>query len=268
MTECVRCGTSNDILFHDFTYDLLPVISKSMLWYGGYNRYKKRIIESLHSIPIPVCKSCKKLFDKWLLIEKAIYIVGIIDIFFLLGFGASFSIMTAAAIATERAVPSVSFQWILPPLIFTINISICLISLIGVVIWYFIHKQNDQNPRKFIRISTGGTPYVRPHNNPLWKDYNDWVSSLEEKSEIPDKIMVQNSDSFSKYEKIIYQLLREDSQKAYTIRAIMNRIISRVPNESEKQFIKDNCEEILNQMSLKQKIKVVIKQGEVYYLFG
>ena len=111
-------------------------------------------------------------------------------------------------------------------------------------------------------------PFVRPHDNPSWKDYTDWASSLREKPKIPNKFIEQDSDSFLKYEKIISQILREDSKRAYTMRAIINRIIYQIRDESETQFIKDNCEEILNRMSLKKKIKVVVKHGEVFYLLG
>ena len=69
-----------------------------------------------------------------------------------------------------------------------------------------------------------------------------------------------------KFEKLIYQMLKSNSGKAYTIKAILNRIVRQLSDESEKQFIRTNGEEILNEMSLKNQIKVVIKNGEGYYM--
>jgi hypothetical protein len=261
MSECVRCGSNQNLINHDFTYDLLPVISKSRIWYGQYHFFRRRIIESLHSIPVSVCRSCKKVFDKWILVENVIFILGWIELVIFAFFGFMLLFYFGVSGAVGHQIP-----WIIHPIILTIIISVIFGLLLLTIIWYLIHRQKDTNPRRHIRIGTGVVPYVRPHNYPNWIDYNDWLNALEYKPVQSNGASIQKSDPYLKFEKIIYQMLKSNSGKAYTIKAILNRIIGQLSDESDKQFIRVNGEEILNEMSLKNQIKVVIKNGEGYYM--
>jgi len=84
----------------------------------------------------------------------------------------------------------------------------------------------------------------------------------------PKREVCEKDDSFSKFEKMIYHYLKENTGKAFTIRALKNRVIEKLLDENEKEFFEMNSEEILNQMGLKKQIEVVIKKGEAFYLIG
>ena len=261
MSECVRCGTNQNLITHDFTYDLLPAISKSRIWYGNYSFFRRRIRESLHSVPVSVCRRCKKEFDKWILVENVIFILGWIELVIFAFFGFILFSYFGVSGAVGHPIP-----WIIPPLILTIIISVIFGLLILTIIWYFIHRQKDSNPRRHIRIGTGVVPYVRPHNYPNWIDYNNWLNALEHTPVQSDKGLMQESDPYLRFEKIIYQMLKSNMGKAYSIKAILHRIVEQLSDESEKQFVRIKGEEILNEMSLKNQIKVVIKNGKGYYM--
>ena len=84
----------------------------------------------------------------------------------------------------------------------------------------------------------------------------------------PKKEVSTGDRSLSKFDKMIYQFLKQNEGKAFTFTAILNRIIANLDDENEIEYFKTNGEELLNQLSLRKYINVVVKNKEVYYLIG
>lgn len=84
----------------------------------------------------------------------------------------------------------------------------------------------------------------------------------------PKREVYKEDKSFSKFDKMIYQFLKQNAGKAFTFTAILNRIIDNLEDENEIEYLKTNGEELLNQLSLRKYINVVVKQGEVFYLIA
>jgi hypothetical protein len=84
----------------------------------------------------------------------------------------------------------------------------------------------------------------------------------------PKREVYKEDKFFSKLDKMIYQFLKQNVGKAFTFTAILNRIIDNLEDENEIEYLKTNGEELLNQLSLRKYINVVVKQGEVFYLIA
>jgi hypothetical protein len=265
MLGCVRCGINQNLISHDFTFDVLPVLFKNkLLIYNKFDYFKKKIRESLHSVPIPVCRNCKKLFDKWFLIEYVLFGIGAIEfalsLFF--GFGFLFSIFLGVPHFTFLDL-DIRLNSPLPILlIFSIIFALFLIN----IYCYQAHKHNDTNPRSYIRMGVGVVPLVRPQNYPAWIDYYDWLNGSEPREVRFNKNKEEQPSPNLKFENFIYKILKSNAGKAYTIRALLTRIGEQLSEATEKEYFDANCEQILNDMNLKGLIKVMVKQGEFYYV--
>jgi uncharacterized membrane protein len=97
--------------------------------------------------------------------------------------------------------------------------------------------------------------------------YEEPQISTKIDSEPKSEVYIEDR-SFSKFDKMIYQFLKQNEGKAFTFTAILNRIISKLDDENEIEYFKTNGEELLNQLSLKKYVNVVVKQGEVFYLIA
>ena len=84
----------------------------------------------------------------------------------------------------------------------------------------------------------------------------------------PKRQVYKEDRSFSKFDKMIYEFLKQNDGKAFTFTAILKRITDNLDDENEIEYFKTNGEELLNQLSLRKFINVVVKNGEVFYLIA
>ncbi len=85
-------------------------------------------------------------------------------------------------------------------------------------------------------------------------------SSIQEPYRTTDKI-----EEFGKFDTMIYQFLRDNGEKAFTNRAIVNRIMEKLTDDSDIQFLKKNISGILNKLVLQRRIDKVQRNKEYYY---
>ena len=85
-------------------------------------------------------------------------------------------------------------------------------------------------------------------------------SSIQEPYRTTDKI-----EEFGKFDTMIYQFLRDNGEKAFTNRAIVNRIMEELTDDSDVQFLKNNISGILNKLVLQRRIDRVQRNKEDYY---
>ena len=85
-------------------------------------------------------------------------------------------------------------------------------------------------------------------------------STIQEPYRTTDKI-----EEFGKFDKMIYQFLRDNREKVFTNRAIVNRIMEKLTDDSDIQFLKKNISGILNKLVLQRSIDKVQRNKEYYY---
>lgn len=250
--ECIKCGTQHNLAPYSLSHSkLISSTTRGRTRTSTYN---------VHSIPVPICLQCQHEFGAWGTTKRVFTLLSIVG-FFPLWLGLAFLILNIALGSNEPMILQI-FGIIIGIIILAINIPL-----------YFLHKKKDSNPRKYMMMGPDLMPYLKPKNQLYWVKYKDWVSSLNNEQIMPTAILKPEAgkqrdyklDMIPKFENMIYQYLTENRGKAFTTRAITNRIIEKLFDQSDKDFLKINAERILNRLSIKKHISVVQRDEELYY---
>ncbi|MHA1534888.1 MAG: hypothetical protein ACTSP8_09200 [Promethearchaeota archaeon] len=251
--ECIKCSTPHNLVPYS--------LSHSKLISSTTTRRTRTSTYNVHSIPVPICLQCQNQFDVWGKTKTLFTLLGIVGFFFF-WLGGAFLILNMTLGSNE------------PMTLQILGVSIGIILFAIDIPLFILHKKKDSNPRKYMMMGPDLVPYIKPQNQLHWVKYEDWIRSLTTEQIMPTAILKHGAgkqraykklDMIPKFEKMIYKYLIENRGKAFTARAITNRIIEKLFEESDKNFLKINAERILNRLGLQRKIIVVQRNEEFYY---
>lgn len=251
--ECLKCGTRENLLPYKLSYSQ----------YISSRRVSRRTTEltyKVHSIPVPVCFHCQKQFRKWAWGKTLFILLGIAG-FFPFWPSLIFFFISLGPMGSE------------PSFLQVLGIIIGIVIMTVAITLYYRHKKKDSNPSNYMLMGPDLIPYIKPKNQG-WVKYEDWVRFFSTGQILPTKVSqprdtiyveMINPDTTDKFDMIIFQYLRQNVRKAFTEKALISRIMKKVPNESDKEYLINNIESILNRLALQKRINKVQRNGQFYY---
>ena len=253
--ECLKCGTRENLLPYKLSYSQ----------YISSRRVSKRTTEytyKVHSIPVPVCFHCQKQFKKWNTGKLLITLLGIAG-FFPFWPSLIFFFISLGPMGGE------------PSFLQVLGIILGIVIMAVAITLYYRHKKKDSNPSNYMLMGPDLIPYVKPKNQ-SWVKYEHWLRSFSTGQILPPNVSypakqiytdIKSPNAPEKLDVIIYQYLKQNVGKAFTEKALISRIMKKVPNESDKEYLINNIESILNRLALHKRINKVQRNGQFYYSF-